>query len=114
MNLKKSASVLVEALICSMISAVVILGGLGLSTLSIKIVNTAREAEMKAAGFSSAVSEAVTGLPGGADTLSGWSVDIRPNVGSPSLPASRIAITGKIRDSTVDVSWKQWEIRVGP
>jgi hypothetical protein len=114
MNLKRSASILVEALVCSMISAVVILGGLSLATLSIKIVNIARETEMKAAGFSSVINEVVTELPGDSGALYGWSVDIRPSVGSPSLPVSWISITGKIRDSTVDVSWKQWEIRVEP
>jgi hypothetical protein len=94
-----------------MLAAVVVLGALELSVLTARLVLASREERMETAALSSVWSEACAGvLSVGAADRNGWSVILNPIDGIHSIPVRNASISGRLRNTSVDISWRQWEV----
>ena len=111
---RKPGFVLVEVIICSILASAVILGGLELAASALRIATVMLDQRGRAAALSTLMGEINAHL---------LSPDIRERSGlmvSFDIPEERpgalalpkgVAITGRIRASSFDMRWKQWDIR---
>jgi hypothetical protein len=114
MSRRKTGAVLVEVIICSLLASAVILGGLELAASSLRIASAALNQRGRASALSTLMGEiGARVLSGDVCERSGWRVAFdrpKPNPGALALPAG-VTVTGAIRAVSLDMRWKQWDIR---
>ncbi|MDR1515020.1 MAG: hypothetical protein LBS45_04935 [Synergistaceae bacterium] len=111
---RKSGSMIVEVIICSVLAAAVILGGLDLSIAALRISKTSLAQRGRAASLSALMGE-ITACLVSADVKQkyGWSVSLdilEPGPGSFASPTA-VTVAGKIKAVSLDMRWKEWNIR---
>jgi hypothetical protein len=105
---------LVEVLICSVLTAMILLGGLELTAISARMAYVTNARMAAAAEFSSIIGEIGAGtLSGNVTDRNGWSVKISPLEGAQPIGAYDVYISGQIGGVSRDISWRQWRIRCG-
>lgn len=113
MRSKKNGSMLVEIIICSVLAAAVILGGLDLSTAALKISITSLEQRRRAASLAALAGE-ITARLVSADVKQkyGWSLSLDIPERNPGAfaPPVTVVIEGKIKAISLDIRWKEWDI----
>jgi hypothetical protein len=107
-------SALVEVIVCSILASAVILGGLDLSTAAIRIAKASLDQRDRAASLSALMGEISSGLiSADARQKYGWSVNLgvpEPNQAA-FAPPTAVAVTGRFRETALDVRWKEWDIK---
>ncbi|MDR3321016.1 MAG: hypothetical protein LBS93_01100 [Synergistaceae bacterium] len=107
MNGNRKGSSLVETLVCTLLAATVIIGGLDLSALAIRTVILCGERRERAIALSSMISEIGAGRDGGGASGSGWSAS---TVEDGRTGAVAVTITGAIGSTSLDISWREWPV----
>ncbi|MDR0649312.1 MAG: hypothetical protein LBF92_08275 [Synergistaceae bacterium] len=109
----RQGSALVEVIICSILTAGVLLGGLDLSTSAITIAKTSLAQRKRAASLSSLMGEITAGIVSAdARQIYGWGVAIDATMQDQETfgPPVGVVVTGKFRADSVDVRWKEWRV----
>jgi Tfp pilus assembly protein PilV len=117
MNIKRAGSSLVEVLICSILASAVLLGVLELSTAAVKLVQITQEQRERISSLSAIIAQTGAGIPSADVGLKpGWVVSMEPLEYPESRSLERtihVSVSGRIRASLIDISWKEWDIRCG-